>query len=137
MPAAMFCGEIQSCLIHLINTSSTHSINRIRLATSQPNLITISPSDDDSLLTYTNESQSVWNHSLNQHASILTLVNHHHPLTANSTRTIRLWLHASHLAGEMNIDFLFLYESDVFQQPLRLFILIKMDNLRMKLDIKV
>jgi hypothetical protein len=119
MPAAMFCGEIQSCLIHLINTSSNHSINRIRLATSQPNLITISPSDNDSLLTYINESESVWNHSLNQQSPILTLVNHHHPLAANSTRTIRLWLRASHLAGEMNIDFLFLYESDVFQQPLR------------------
>jgi hypothetical protein len=120
MPAAMFCGEIQSCLIHLINTSSSHSINRVRLATNQPNLIAISPSEgDDSLLTVTNESQSTWNHSLNPQSSILTLVNHHHPLTANSTRTIRLWLHASHLAGEMNIDFLFVYESDVFQQPLR------------------
>jgi len=115
----MFCGEIQSCLIHLINTSLTHSINRIRLTTNQPNLITISSYEDDSLLTYTNEFQSIWNHSLNQQSSILTLVNHHHPLTANSTRTIRLWLHALHLAGEMNIDFLFLYESDVFQQPLR------------------
>jgi len=116
----MFCGEIQSCLIHLINTSSTHTINRIRLATNQPNLITISSSEDDSLLTYTNEYQSLWNHSLHPQSSILTLVNHHHPLTANSIRTIRLWLCASHLAGEMNIDFLFLYESDVFQQPLRL-----------------
>ncbi|CAF3933295.1 unnamed protein product [Adineta steineri] len=119
MPTAMFCGEIQSCLIHLINKSSTHSINRIRLATSQPNLITISPSDNDSLLTYTNQSQSIWNHSLQQQSSILTLVNPQQPLLANSTRTIRLWLHASHLAGEMNVDFLFLYESDVFQQPLR------------------
>jgi hypothetical protein len=119
MPSAMFCGEIQSCLIHLINTSSTHSITRIRLATNQPNLITTSPSEDDSLLTYTNECQSMWNHPLNQQSSILTLVNHHQPLKANSTRTIRLWLRASHLAGEMNIDFLFLYESDVFQQPLR------------------
>ncbi|CAF0821694.1 unnamed protein product [Rotaria sordida] len=119
MPAAMFCGEIQSCLIHLINPSSMHSITRVRLVTSQPNLITISSIDEDSLLTYTNESKSIWNHSLNQQSSILTLVSHHHPLLANSTRTIRLWLHASHLAGEMNIDFLFLYESDVFQQPLR------------------
>jgi hypothetical protein len=119
MPAAMFCGEIQSCLIHLINTSSNQSITRVRLATSQPNLITITPSDHESLLTYTNESDSIWNHSLNQHSPVLTLVTHHHPLTANSTRTIRLWLRASHLAGEMNIDFLFLYESDVFQQPLR------------------
>ncbi|CAF1547592.1 unnamed protein product, partial [Adineta steineri] len=109
----------QSCLIHLINKSSTHSINRIRLATSQPNLITISPSDNDSLLAYTNQSQSIWNHSLQQQSSILTLVNPQQPLLANSTRTIRLWLHASHLAGEMNVDFLFLYESDVFQQPLR------------------
>jgi len=117
----MFCGEIQSCLIHLINTSSIHSINRIRLTTNQPNLITISSYEDDNLLTYTNEFQSIWHHSLNQQSSVLTLVNHHHPLVANSTRTIRLWLHASHLAGEMNIDFLFLYESDVFQQPLRFY----------------
>jgi hypothetical protein len=120
MPPAMFCDEIQSCLIYLINTSSTHSINRIRLSTSQPNLITISSYEDDSLLTYTNEFQSTWNHSLSQQSSVLTLVSHHHPLTPNSTRTIRLWLRASHLAGEMNIDFLFLYESDAFQQPLRL-----------------
>jgi hypothetical protein len=119
MPTAMFCGEIQSCLIHLINKSSTHSINRLRLATNQPNLITISPSEDESFLKYTNENQSHWTHQLSQQSSTLTLVNHHHPLTANSTRTIRLWLRASHTAGEMNIDFLFLYESDVFQQPLR------------------
>ncbi len=119
MPAAMFCGEIQSCLIHLINTSPTHSINRLRLATSQPNLITISPSEDESFLRYINENQSQWTHPLNQQSSTLTLVNHHHPLTANSTRTIRLWLRAAHLAGDMNVDFLFLYESDVFQQPLR------------------
>ncbi|CAF4227417.1 unnamed protein product, partial [Rotaria sp. Silwood2] len=119
MPAAMFCGEIQSCLIHLINTSSMHPITRVRLVISQPNLITVSSIDEDSLLTYTNESKSMWNHPLNQQSSVLTLVSHHHPLLANSTRTIRLWLHASHLAGEMNIDFLFLYESDVFQQPLR------------------
>ncbi|CAF4134837.1 unnamed protein product [Rotaria socialis] len=119
MPAAMFCGEVQSCLVHLINTNTMHSITRVRLITSQPNLITVSSLDDTSLLTYTNESQSLWNHTLHQHSSVLTLVNHHHPLLANSTRTIRLWLHASNLAGEMNIDFLFLYESDVFQQPLR------------------
>lgn len=119
MPAAMFCGEVQSCLVHLINTSPLHSISRIRLVTSQPNLITISPLDEDSLLSYTSESQSNWHHPLHQHSSVLTLVSHHHPLLANTTRTIRLWLHASPLAGEMNIDFLFLYESDVFQQPLR------------------
>jgi hypothetical protein len=119
MPSAMFCGEIQSCLIHLINNSA-HSINRIRLATSQPNLITTSSSEHDSLLIYTNDSQTIYNHSLDHSSSILTLVNHHHPLTANSTRTIRLWLRASHLAGEMNVDFLFLYESEQFQQPLRL-----------------
>ncbi|UJR31903.1 hypothetical protein I4U23_019377 [Adineta vaga] len=119
IPTAMFCGEIQSCLIHLINRSPTHAINRIRLAINQPNFITVSSSNDDSLFTYTNESQSIWNHSLSQQSSVLTLVNHHHPLQANSTRTVRLWLRASHLAGEMNVDFLFLYESDVFQQPLR------------------
>ena len=130
MPAAMFCGEIQSCLIHLTNTSLTHSINRIRLVTSQSKLVTISSIDEDSLLTYTNQSQSIWHHSLNQQSPILTLVNHHHPLTANSTRTIRLCLCASHFAGEMNVDFLFLYESDCFQAPLRLFILkIKRDSI--------
>ncbi|CAF5041852.1 unnamed protein product, partial [Rotaria sp. Silwood1] len=110
MPDAMFCGEIQSCLIHLINTSLLHSITRIRLVTSQPNLITISSIDEDSLLIYTDECKSIWNHPLNQQSSVLTLVSHHHPLLANSTRTIRLWFHASQLAGEMNIDFLFLYE---------------------------
>lgn len=126
MPSAMFSGEIQSCLIHLINTSSIHSINRVRLSTNQPNLITISPSEEDSLLTYTNQSESRWNNSLNQQSAILNLVNQHHPLPPNSTRTIRLWLCASHLPGEMNVDFLFLYESDAFQQPLRFkFYLIK------------
>lgn len=119
MPAAMFCGEIQSCLIHLINRSTTHAINHVRLATNQPSLITISSSNEDSLFTYKNESQSIWNHSLHHQPSILTLVNQHHPLEPNSTRTVRLWLRASHLAGEMNVDFLFVYESDVFQQPLR------------------
>ncbi|CAF3826427.1 unnamed protein product [Rotaria sp. Silwood1] len=113
MPDAMFCGEIQSCLIHLINTSLLHSITRIRLVTSQPKLITISSIDEDSLLIYTDECKSIWNHPLNQQSSVLTLVSHHHPLLANSTRTIRLWFHASQLAGEMNIDFLFLYESDI------------------------
>ncbi len=119
MPPTMFCGEVQSCLIHLINTSSTHSINRVRLGTSQPNLITTSPSEDESFLRYTNENEAQWTHPLNQQSSALTLVNHHHPLPANSTRTIRLWFRAAHSAGEMNVDFLFLYESDNFQQPLR------------------
>lgn len=119
MPSEMFAGEVQSCLVHLINTSSTHAINRIRLATSQPNLITISSSEESTLLTYTDDIQSQWNHSLTQQSSILTLANQPHLVPANSTRTIRLWLHASNLAGEMNIDFLFLYESDGFQQPLR------------------
>ncbi|CAF0878505.1 unnamed protein product [Adineta ricciae] len=119
MPTAMFCGEIHSCLVHLINRSTTHAINHVRLTTNQPSLITISSSNEDSLFTYKNESQSIWNHSLNHQSSILTLVNQHHPLEPNSTRTVRLWLRASHLAGEMNIDFLFVYESDVFQQPLR------------------
>lgn len=118
----MFCGEIQSCLIHLINTSPTHSINRVRLITSQPNLITISSSEEDSVLTNTNEFQSTWNHPLTQQSPVLTLVAHHHPLEANATRTVRIWFHAAHPAGEMNIDFLFLYESDVFQPPLRLFL---------------
>ena len=119
MPSEMFAGEVQSCLVHLINTSSTHAINRIRLVTSQPNLITISSSEDSTYSTSTDQIQSQYHHSLSQQSSILTLINQPNVLPANSTRTIRLWLHASHLAGEMNIDFLFLYESDGFQQPLR------------------
>ena len=119
MPAAMFCGEIQSCLVHLINTSTTHSITRVRLATSQTNLLTISSLEEDSLLKATSDCQSTWSHTGQQQSAVLTLVNPHQPLPANSHRTIRLWLHAAHLAGEMNIDFLFLYESDGFQQPLR------------------
>ena len=119
MPNEMFAGEVQSCLVHLINTSSTHAINRIRLATSQPNLIAMSSSEDHTLITSTDDIQSQWNHSLTQHSPILTLANQPHLIQANSTRTIRLWLHAAHAVGEMNIDFLFLYESDGFQQPLR------------------
>lgn len=119
MPNEMFAGEVQSCLVHLINTSSTHAINRIRLATSQPNLITISSSEDSTYSTLTDQSQSHYHHSSSQQSSILTLISQSNALPANSTRTIRLWLHASHLVGEMNIDFLFLYESDGFQQPLR------------------
>lgn len=115
----MFAGEVQSCLVHLINTSSTHAINRIRLATSQPKLITISSSEDSTYSTSTDQIQSQYHHSVSQQSSILTLVNQSNVLPANSTRTIRLWVHASHLAGEMNIDFLFLYDSDGFQQPLR------------------
>jgi hypothetical protein len=114
----MFCGEIQSCLIHLINTSPLHAIHRVRLATSQPQSITIS--NNDTFLKHTDQCQSVWNSADQQSSSILTLVDHEQPLQANSTRTIRLWLHASHLAGEINMDFLFLYESELFQQPLRL-----------------
>lgn len=120
MPSAMFCGEIQSFLVHLINTSSVHSVNRVRLATSQPHLITTSVSNDEDLLSWTDHNHSVWAHPFHQQApSILNLITQHHPLPPNSTRTVRLWIRASHIAGEMNIDFLFLYESDALQQPLR------------------
>lgn len=117
----MFCGEIQSCLVHLINTSSAHSISRVRLATSQPHLITTSTSTEENLFVPTDQNQANWTHPLHQPpSSILNLVTQHHPLPANSTRTIRLWIRASPLVGRMNVDFLFLYESDTLQQPLRL-----------------
>ena len=124
MDTKMFCGEIQSCLVHLINTSSIHSISRVRLSTSQPHLITTTTTTDEKFFVSTDEHQSNWTHPFHQQPStILTLVNQHHPLPANSTRTIRLWIRASPVAGEMNIDFLFLYESDALQQPLRSFFL--------------
>lgn len=119
LPATMFGGEIQSCLLHLINTSSNHTISRVRLATSQPNLIAISSLEEENLLNYIEQSESIYNHSINQSPSVLNLINSHHQLQPNSTQTIRLWLRASHLAGEMNMDFMFVYESDQFQQPLR------------------
>ena len=119
MPAAMFCGEIQSCLLNLINTSSTHAINRVRLATSQPSFIAVSSSDDDRLLKTSDQQEMNWNPSFHPHLSTLQLVSPHHPLAANSTRTVRLWLRASQIPGEMNIDFLFLYDSDQCPPPLR------------------
>mgnify|MGYP006933273228 FL=1 len=119
LPATMFCGEIQSCLVHLINTSSQHTINRVRLATSQPNLIAISSLDEENLLKSTDQSEAIYNHSINHSPSVLNLINSHHQLQPNSVQTIRLWLRAPHVAGEMNMDFMFVYESEQFQQPLR------------------
>ncbi|CAF0737248.1 unnamed protein product [Didymodactylos carnosus] len=134
MPCTMFCGEIQSCLIHLINLSSQHSISRIKLATSHPDLITISTTneteedDNDEYYSYTNKSKLLCSKTLyDKTQKVLTLI----PKSANKTTsktnvlepnaicTLKIWLKASHLVGEINTDFLFLYESDTFQQPLR------------------